>query len=53
MKDPMFFSLEGLDVTDDSALEAFANHVWDQFTKAHPRNPEAPESHPYRGDVRT
>jgi len=53
MKDPMFFSLDGLDVNDDEALEAFANHVWEQFTKAHPRNPEPPQSPLYKGDVRT
>lgn len=72
MKDPQFFSLEGVDIHDDAALEAFVHHVWERFTQANPRpqglegplenlsttdghddNPEAPESHLYKGDVRT
>lgn len=72
MKDPQFFSLEGVDIHDDAALEAFVHHVWERFTQVIPRpqglegppenlstpagnddNPEAPESHPYKGDVRT
>lgn len=72
MKDPQFFSLEGVDIHDDAALEAFAHHVWQRFTQANPRqqrleatlenlstpdghdgSPEAPESHAYKGDVRT
>jgi hypothetical protein len=38
----MFFSLEGVDIHDDVALEAFARQVWECFTQSHP-TPEAPE----------
>ncbi len=38
----MFVSLEGVDIHDDAALEAFAQQVWERFTQAH-RTPEAPE----------
>jgi hypothetical protein len=38
----MFFSLQGVDINDDAALEAFARQVWERFAQAHP-TPEAPE----------
>lgn len=37
MKDPQFFSLEGVDIHDDAALEAFVHHVWERFTQVIPR----------------
>jgi hypothetical protein len=37
MKDPQFFSLEGVDIHDDAALEAFVHHVWERFMQANPR----------------
>ncbi len=38
----MFFFLEGVDINNDVALEAFARQVWERFTQSHPR-PQAPE----------
>jgi hypothetical protein len=38
----LFFSLEGVDIHDDTALDAFAHQVWERFTQAHP-TPQAPE----------
>ena len=29
-KKRLFFSLEGVDINDDDALAAFAQHVWEQ-----------------------
>jgi hypothetical protein len=45
----LFFSLKGVDIHDDAALEAFARQVWERFTQAHPAPetvevPEPPES---------
>lgn len=34
MKERFFFSLEGVDVNDDDALEAFATQVWEHVTAA-------------------
>ena len=30
----LFFSLQGVDINDDEALEAFARRVWEQATAA-------------------
>ena len=34
MSERFFFSLEGIDINDDDALEAFATQVWEQVTAA-------------------
>lgn len=34
MSEKLFFSLQGVDVNDDDALAAFAQHVWEQATAA-------------------
>ena len=40
-----FFSLQGVDLNDDEAIEAFANQVWEQAVaefgdECHPLRPE-------------
>ena len=34
MSERFFFSLEGIDINDDDALEAFATQVWEHVTAA-------------------
>jgi hypothetical protein len=34
MSKRLFFSLEGIDLNDDDALEAFAHRIWEQATAA-------------------
>lgn len=44
MKDPLFFSLAGLDVNDDAALEAFAEHVWESACVAFNKEQDSEDS---------
>jgi len=34
VKKKLFFSLEGVDLNDDDAIEAFATQVWEHVTAA-------------------
>jgi hypothetical protein len=36
----LFFSLKGVDISDDDALEAFAQQVWEQASAAFTQVPE-------------
>jgi len=46
MNKRLFFSLEGIDLNDDDALEAFATQVWEHVTAAwaKPDKDERPET---------
>jgi len=46
MSKRLFFSLEGIDLNDDDALEVFATQVWERVTAAwaKPDKDERPET---------
>lgn len=56
MSDRLFFSTEGLDWSDDAAIEAFAQHVWNQatnaFTEDDPRHEPTEDTEPDQGEPR-